>query len=164
MTLRNKRSRPSVTVRRQGFARTAAPEGGARSQKWRWVRGCAFIALCASANPLWAQEALPSGQIVTLHEVLSDEVNGEKWLRFRFLAPQIARMGGSITHIDAEPDFPHLCETVARPYLDEYDLTPDVIAITLMDRPVPFAQADTDATQFIEVFRIDGDACVWEAF
>jgi hypothetical protein len=73
-------------------------------------------------------------------------------------------VGGDITQPQSEADFPHLCETVVRPYLVEYNLAPDVIVITLMDRPVPFGQADSAATQFIEVFRVDGDVCIWEAF
>lgn len=149
------------TVRWHGFARTAAPEGGAHVRTRWWVRGCAFVTVLAT--PVWAQD-VPSGQSVTLNEVLVDTVNAESWLRFRFLAPQIARDGGDITYDLAEADFAHLCKTVARPYLATYDLTPDVIVIALMDRPVPFGQADADATQFIEAFRISDDTCIWEAF
>lgn len=149
------------TVRRLIPASTAAPEGGARHRQRNWVRGCAFIALLA--GPVWAQD-VPSGQSLTLHEVLVDAVASENWLRFRFIAPQIAREGGEITYAKAEADFAHLCETIARPYMREYDLSADVIVVALMDRPVPFGQADAAATQFIEAFRIADDACIWEAF
>ncbi|WP_415403709.1 DUF6497 family protein [Tateyamaria sp. SN3-11] len=115
------------------------------------------------ATPVWAQD-VPSGQSLTLSEVLIDTVGSESWLRFRFLAPQIARDGGDITWADAEADFTHLCETTARPYLAQHNLAPDVIVITLMDRAVAFGQADPNATQFIEAFRIQDDACIWEAF
>ncbi|MEO0379913.1 MAG: DUF6497 family protein [Pseudomonadota bacterium] len=115
------------------------------------------------AAPVWAQD-VPSGQSLTLHEVLVDAVAAENWLRFRFLAPQIAREGGDVTYDQAEADFAHLCETIARPYMREYDLSADVIVVALMDRPVPFGQADASATQFIEAFRIQDDACIWEAF
>lgn len=149
------------TVRRLTFARTAAPEGGARRRLRHWVRGCAFLTLLAS--PVTAQD-VPSGQMLTLHEVLVDAVETESWLRFRFIAPQIARKGGDVSYAQAEADFAHLCETVARPYMREYDLTADVIVVALMDRPVPFGEADAAATQFIEAFRIADDACIWEAF
>ncbi|MEP1586545.1 MAG: DUF6497 family protein [Tateyamaria sp.] len=149
------------TVRWPSIARTAASEGGALRWKQRWVRGCTLLFLMAS--PALAQD-VPSGQSVTLNEVLIDEVNAESWLRFRFLAPQIARETGDITYTAAEEDFAHLCETVARPYLVEFDLTPQVVVITLMDRPVPFGQADPEATQFIEAFRILDETCRWEAF
>ena len=107
-------------------------------------------------------QSVPSGQDLTLSEVLIDDVGGEAWLRFRFLAPQIARATGTVTYTDAEGDFAHLCDAVARPYLADHALAADVVVITLMDRTVPFGQADPDATQFIEAFRITGDACVWE--
>ena len=149
------------TVRRQIDARTAAPEGGARNRKRDGVRGCVFFIMLAGSA--LAQD-VPSGQPVTLHEVLVDTVNGESWLRFRFLAPQIAREGGDVSYGEAEGDFQELCETVGLPYLTEYDLAPDLIVIALMDRPVPFGQPDPEATQFIEAFRIVEDGCVWEAF
>lgn len=149
------------TVRRLVPAHKAAPEGGARHRIRSWVRGCIFTLVLA--GPAWAQ-TVPSGQSVSLHEVLIDKVSSENWLRFRFLAPQIARNGGDITYVEAEGDFPHLCETVARPYMTEFDLSADVIVVALMDRPVPFGQADTAATQFIEAFRVRDGACIWEDF
>ena len=149
------------TVRWPSIARTATPEGGARGRQRRWVWGCAILILMGA--PVLAQD-VPSGQSITLDEVLIDEVNSESWLRFRFLAPQIARDGGDTDYAAAEGDFVHLCETVARPYLSEFDLAPDVVVIALMDRAVPFGQADPDATQFIEAFRILDNSCTWEAF
>ncbi|WP_415921111.1 DUF6497 family protein [Tateyamaria sp. SN6-1] len=142
--------------------RTAAPEGGARTRIREWVRGCAlFLTLTATSA---AAQDLPSGQAVTLSEVLVDTVGAEAWLRFRFVAPAISREGGGITYARAEADFPVLCEDVARPYLAEFELMADVVVISLMDREVPFGVADADATQFFETFRIEGDACVWQAF
>lgn len=149
------------TVRWQSFARTAAPEGGARRWQQLWVRGCVFLLL--TSVPISAQ-TVPSGQPLSVIEVLLDTVIDEEWLRFRFLAPEIAREAGTISYGDAAADFQHLCETVARPYLVEYDLSPDVIVVTLMDRLVPFGQSDPEATQFIEAFRIQDDTCIWEAF
>ncbi|WP_299730076.1 DUF6497 family protein [uncultured Tateyamaria sp.] len=111
-----------------------------------------------------AAQDVPSGQSVTLHEALIDTVNGESWLRLRFLAPQIAQDGGGVSYVQAEADFEQLCQNVGLPYITEYDLAPDLIVVALMDRPVPFGQADPDATQFIEAFRIGADGCIWEAF
>ena len=52
----------------------------------------------AAALILAATSALavdvPSGQPVDLQEVLVDQMGDETWLRFRFIAPQIARNGG----------------------------------------------------------------------
>ncbi|MFK7870689.1 MAG: DUF6497 family protein [Roseobacter sp.] len=106
----------------------------------------------------------PSGTSVDLFEVLIDDVGGESWLRFRFLAPQIARADGIVTYSDLVDDFAYLCERVALPYLAEYDLNASVIVVSLLDRPVAFGAADPDATQFIDAFRVTSGACEWEAF
>ncbi len=118
-------------------------------------------ALILSTAPAFAQD-VPSGQPVELHEVLVDEVGAETWLRFRFVAPQIAREGGSITYVDAEPDMQYLCDTLALPYIADYALTGDVIVISLADRPTEFGEADPDATQFFDAYRPDGTSCIWE--
>lgn len=107
---------------------------------------------------------VPSGQSVELLEVLVDEVGAERWLRFRFLAPEIDPIGGGLAFDAVTRDFEHLCRAVALPYLREFDLAPQVVAITLLDREVPFGSSDPEATQFVEVFRIKNDACVWEGF
>lgn len=110
------------------------------------------------------QGSVPSGQTVRLLEVLVDEVAAEGWLRFRFLAPEIDRTSGGLSFEAIEADFEHLCREVALPYLAEFDLSPDLVAIMLLDREVPFGATDPDATQFIEVFRVSGGTCVWEGF
>lgn len=126
-----------------------------------WVRGCVALMIMTSTA---AAQDLPSGQAVHLDEVLIDRVGEEDWLRFRFLTPDIARDGGTVSYAAAEQDFAVLCETVARPYISEHALRGDVIVVSLMDRPVPFGQADPDATQFFEAFRIEDGTCVWQAF
>ncbi len=109
-----------------------------------------------------ARQVAPSGQSVELFEVLIDEVSAEDWLRFRFLAPSIGKTAGRLSYVDAQDDFGHLCQTVALPYLSDANLSADVIVIALLDRPVPFGEADPEATQFIEVFRIEEGVCVLE--
>ena len=50
--------------------------------------------------------AVPSGQPVTLAEVLLDHAPGhpgQTWARFRFLAPQIARGTGTVSYDQARP-------------------------------------------------------------
>ncbi|MEM6372250.1 MAG: DUF6497 family protein [Pseudomonadota bacterium] len=161
MRFRSAHTLANGTVRRLIFARTAAPEGGAQNRLRYWVRGCVIFSLLGAAA---SAQDVPSGQSLVLHEVLVDEVSAETWLRFRFVAPQIAREDGDVSYADAEPDFQHLCTNFALPYVQEYDLAPQVVVVTLMDRPVPFGQADSAATQFIEAFRITSGACDWEAF
>ena len=107
---------------------------------------------------------VPSGQIVILHEVLIDDAPGETWVRFRFVAPQIARQGGDITNDTATTDMDHLCDNVALPYLAEYDLTPVRIVISLSDRQIPFGAASPDTTQFFETYRQEDARCILENF
>lgn len=144
--------------------RAAVPEGGDLGLNWRRVRDCLYFAALALL-PLDAKsQTVPSGQSVTLTEVLEDAVGGEDWLRMRFVAPQIARDGGTVSHEAAAADFIHLCDDVALPYLVEFSLAPDVVVISLMDRAVEFGATDPDATQFFEAFRIVDDTCVLDAF
>ncbi|MEP3639181.1 MAG: DUF6497 family protein [Paracoccaceae bacterium] len=111
-----------------------------------------------------AAQTLPSGQGVELTEVLVDTVGDESWVRFRFLAPEISRDGGQIDYAAAAPDMDVLCNETALPYLSDFELEAGRVAISLSDRPVPFGLADPEATQFIEVYRIEGDRCIWEEF
>lgn len=105
---------------------------------------------------------VPSGQLVDLFEVLIDDVAGEAWLRFRFLAPGIGKSGDGATYDQVAADFAYLCDTVALPYLTQFDLQADVIVISLLDRPLEFGASDPDATQYIEAFRAKAGACAWE--
>jgi hypothetical protein len=102
---------------------------------------------------------VPSHQRITLLEVLTDTVGTENWLRFRFVAPDITRDGD---YELVANDMTHLCQTTALPYIAEYALTAEVIVISLSDRPTEFGQADPDAIQFFEAFRVQGDTCIWE--
>jgi hypothetical protein len=124
------------------------------------MRLFALMLLASSAN---AQD-VPSGQTITLHEVLIDKVNAQNWLRFRFIAPQIARDGGDITFAQAEPDMAHLCQATAVPYMAEYDLRADMIVISMSDQIVEFGETNPDATQFFDAFRVENETCIWEAF
>ena len=144
---------------RRLFQRAAAPGGGARN----WVRGCVFALVAVTPTTSSGQE-LPSGQTLELFEVLVDKVGEEDWIRFRFLAPEIARELGRLSYGDVEPDMAHLCDALALDYLEQHALVAEKIAISLSDREVPFGTSDPDATQFVEVYRVDGDRCIWEAF
>ena len=123
-------------------------------------------ALVLLACPAFAQQALtvPSGQPITLGEVLVDDRPGATWIRFRFVAPQIGNDAGQINYETSSADIDYLCEALVLPYLAQYDLTPARIVISLSDRPVPFGTSDPDATQFFESYSPDKTACIWEAF
>ena len=151
-------------ARRLGAA-PAAPAGGAHPRGRG--RGCGIIiGLALLAAPLNAQTltAVPSQQPLTLSEVLIDDAPGEIWLRFRFLAPQIARDGGSIDSTAASADMEYICNSFALPYMSSQNLAAARIVISMMDREVAFGETDPDATQFFEVYRPEEGRCIWEAF
>jgi len=150
----------AVTVPGEYAQRTAAPEGGARAAWRQWVRGCLTLIFTAT---MAAAQDVPSGQPVTLDEVLIEAVGAEDWLRFRFLAPgltpEVARDFATL-----QADIDTLCTEVALPYLQEFALAPDVLVISLMDRPVPFGAAAPDALQVFEMYRVESGACLWQEF
>ena len=127
----------------------------------RWYCVGAFVAMIAGSC---VAQDVPSGQPISLHEVLIDNVNNESWLRFRFIAPRIARADGDITYGDAALDMEHLCASFVLPYLSEYDLNSDMIVISLADQKTEFGDTNPDATQFFDAFRVKNMACIWEAF
>ncbi|MDK3074934.1 DUF6497 family protein [Sedimentitalea sp. JM2-8] len=119
-----------------------------------------------AALPSAAQQevAVPSGQPVVLSEVLVDDSPGETWVRFRFLAPRIARDGGDVDYDVATQDMEHICGSLVLPYLKTYDLSPARVVISLSDRDVPFGSSDPQATQFFEAYRPENANCIWEEF
>jgi hypothetical protein len=109
--------------------------------------------------------AVPSGQDVRLLEVVLNAPGPDGVAaRFRFVAPAIAKDGGEIDFETASADMAHLCQTYALPKLAELGPVPTQIIISFSDRAVPFGEAAPDATQFFEAYRVEGDACIWEAF
>ena len=72
--------------------------------------------------PLWAGEVIdvPSGQDVSLLETVSNVPgNNGPALRFRFLAPAIARDDGTIDADTAASDMDYLCNDFALKHLPE---------------------------------------------
>lgn len=121
------------------------------------------LALSATASePVTV--AVPSGQTVTMAEILSDENPGALWLRFRFVAPGIARDGGEVSHEIAIADIDWICANLALPYIEQQGLTPARVVISMADRAVPFAVTDATATQFFATYRTEDGLCIWEEF
>lgn len=128
-------------------------------------RGC-VLGLALMVTPALAETSLDaaSGQRVTLSEILLDENPGELWVRFRFLAPDIAPGPDAIDADVAAADMQALCDDLAVPYLIGNGIEPARIVVSLSDRHVPFGQPDPDATQFFELFSLQDGACIWEEF
>ncbi|MFD1809399.1 DUF6497 family protein [Gemmobacter lanyuensis] len=85
-------------------------------------------------------------------------------LRFRFLAPQIAREAGDVDFETASADMLALCQSFALPRLAELGPQPQQIIISLADRVVPFGETSPDATQYFEAYSIENGTCIWEMF
>lgn len=131
-------------------------------------RGCGFpvsLLVCVWASVAAAVEVpVPSGQPVSLNEVLLDTAPGELWVRFRFIAPHIARETGLVSYEQAGPDMDALCQDVALPYLDHHEIEAARVVISLSDQRLPFGSKDRTATQFFEAYRPENEACIWEEF
>ncbi len=126
-----------------------------------------LVSVCLWLMPVSAcAQALldvPSGQRVSfIDKILASQGSMGEVLRFRFLAPQIAREGGDIDFARAELDMLFLCENYALPLASEGDETPVQIVISLSDRLVEFGTSDPSATQYFEAYRPDGGKCEWE--
>jgi len=112
-----------------------------------------------------AAVAVPSGQAVTFLDVVLNAPGPEGMAtRFRFVAPAIAKDGGSVDFDTAAADMAHLCQNFALPKLAELGPTPAQVIISLSDSDVPFGEAAPEATQFFEAYTIEGNTCIWEAF
>lgn len=108
---------------------------------------------------------LPSGQMVTLVETIWN-TPGPQGLatRFRFLAPEINLETGSVDFMAAADDIAWLCQNYALPRVTDAGPMPGQIIISMEDRAVPFGEADPDAVQYFEAFRVENGACIWEVF
>lgn len=108
---------------------------------------------------------VPSGQPISLQDVIWNEQGPEGLtFRFRFVAPQIAREGGTVDFEAAVGDMLALCETFALPRLPQTGPQPSQIIISLSDVPVPFGEAAPEATQFFEAFSLQDGTCIWEIY
>lgn len=108
---------------------------------------------------------VPSGQWVRFVDVVMNAPGPEGMVaRFRFVAPAIAKETGSVDFEVAVTDMAHLCQNFALPRIASTGPTPSQIIISFADRDVPFGEAVPEATQFFEAYRVEGDACIWEAF
>lgn len=107
---------------------------------------------------------VPSGQPVSLHEVLVDAQDDGTYLRFRFLAPLIAEGPEKVSFATAGNDMMYLCETLALPYMTQYALEGDRVVISFMDRITEFGVPDPDAVQYFEAFRPENEICIWDDF
>lgn len=109
--------------------------------------------------------AVPSGQSVTLQDVIWNAPGPDGLtLRFRFVAPAIAKSAPVVDFETAIGDMRALCDGFALPRIADFGPEPAQIIVSLSDVPVQFGEAAPDATQFFEAYRIENGKCVWEIF
>lgn len=128
------------------------------------LRALAFL-LILPLPALAADIDMPSGQKVSLIDAISN-IPGDNGLaiRYRFLAPQIARDGGTIDADTAATDMDWLCTNYALPRLPKTGPMPSEIIISMSDRDVPFGEDHPEATQFFNSYAIKDGSCEWEMF
>jgi len=118
------------------------------------------------AGPALAEQVpVPSGQMVEFVDLIKDAEGtvATVW-RYRFVAPQIAREGGSVGVDAALADIDAICAAFVLPRLAAAGNAPEQVVISLSDRPVAFGAPVPEATQYFEAYTIAADECVWEGF
>ena len=130
----------------------------------RWL-GVAFAGL--AALPVMAAEPMkvPSGQILLPYEFLWEDhldegAKGEAWMILRFLAPGIAKAGGTVKFEEAEKDIEFICATVGLPLAVSTGAV-DQIIVNLMDQPLPRGESDSEVTQYMGAYRVVDGKCEW---
>jgi hypothetical protein len=109
--------------------------------------------------------AVPSGQAVTLHQIIVDALSPDAAIyRFRYLAPAIARDGGTMNFDTSIDDMQHLCDTFALPRLTTPLPGKLEVVISFADMAVPFGETNPEATQFFVAFNIKDGLCILEPF
>ena len=109
--------------------------------------------------------ALPSGQVVTLQDVVWNAPGPDGLtLRFRFIAPAIAENGGTVDFDTAAGDMLWLCQSYALPRIAATGPRPAQIVISLADRALAFGQPAPEATQFFTAYSFADGQCVEEPF
>lgn len=132
-----------------------------------WPLALACAALFAGPAPAagGTPVAVPSGQEVTFVDTVSTAPGPDGLtLRFRFLAPAIARESGTVDAETAQADMQALCDGFAIPRLPETGPAPEHVVISLSDRAVAFGEPAPEATQYFESYTVIDGRCEWEPF
>ena len=122
-------------------------------------------AVMASAALPAAADGVPSGQALVLWEVVWERVQGAGTQAvLRFIAPGIAREGGSVDAVAAMADLDWLCRTHGVTVASLPAARSDIVVVTMMDRPVPRGATDPQATQYFGVYSVEGGDCLPQNF
>lgn len=106
----------------------------------------------------------PSGQIVTLQEVLTEQNpwSGETQIVVRLLAPMIA--DDSLSDDLIRSDMEWACGVWGQSAASQPDRKVEWVVIEMMAATASRGTATPDIRRFYETYRLDGDLCIWELF
>lgn len=111
------------------------------------------------------QVLVPSGQSVILQDIIWNSAGPDGPVaRFRFVAPAISRVKGTVDGDQVAKDLLHLCETVVLEKLAQKGPLPPNVLVSMADRAVNFGETIPEATQYFESYRIEGNLCISELF
>ncbi|SIN80737.1 DUF6497 family protein [Vannielia litorea] len=128
--------------------------------------GTVIALILSIATPACAAD-LPEGWAV-FHDAIVErhigetEGDEERWLIMRYLAPAIARDGGTLVYDDVSEAMDVLCNGPALETARSHESPIDQIVIALMDRVVERGQPDPEATQFIASYQVTETGCEWQ--
>jgi hypothetical protein len=109
--------------------------------------------------------AVPSGQSVALLDIIWNSQGPDGPApRFRFVAPAIAKYGGTVSYEATEADLVDLCQSYVIGALVQKDVVAPLVLVSIADRAVEFGVSDPEATQYFETFSINGSTCSREIF
>lgn len=121
----------------------------------------AALAVVAPAISQDRAPTVPSGIVLSLHEVLEDvQPDGALWLRLRYVAPGLT----VDQHQRMVDDFAALCDSQALAYTPEQGRPASQAVISIASAEVDFGASAPDITQFFEAFRLENGTCIWEIF
>jgi len=121
----------------------------------------AALAVVAPAISQDRAPTVPSGIVLSLHEVLEDvQPDGALWLRLRYVAPDLT----VDQHQRMVDDFAVLCDSQALAYTPEQGRPASQAVISIASAEVDFGASAPDITQFFEAFRLENGTCIWEIF
>lgn len=122
-----------------------------------------WTVFATTAGAMEDSPVVPSGLQMHLQGALFDRLqDGTEALRLRYVAPDIAK--DDVTYAVVADDFAAICQDVGVTFLAQEGRTADQIIVSFSDRETAFGVANPDATQYFEVFTLENDTCIWEAF
>ena len=126
------------------------------------IAGLLALAACPAAaleDPI----PLPSGLTADFQEMRIEARDGQGALvRFRFVADGIDATEPDLQAVTQDMDY--LCSEIALPSIPVEFPDPRRIVISIGAAPSEFGVSRPDILQVFEAYRVEGDACIWEAF